>query len=594
MANSVAEFVPKSPMVAATPLRSGSQIKQRWQVQLPDVGAGDAQFGGCRGVEHSYQRLDQIGEGTYGQVYLAKDMKTSELVALKKIRMDNEKEGFPITAIREIKLLKNLHHENVINLKEIVRSQTHKCNNFKGSIYMVFDYMDHDMTGLMERLGYKFTVPQIKCYMKQLLKGLAHCHHQGVLHRDLKAANLLINNEGGLKLADFGLARKFREGDKDSRFTNRVITLWYRPPELLLGSDHYGPEVDMWSVGCIFAELLTGKPLFPGKDETDQMEKISQIMGSPTEKNYPGVTRLPFHQHLKHRYREDRLRKHLLEKAPYLPEGSLDLLEKMLRLDPTKRISAEEAFRDNFFWLTDPKPCEPKDLPKFDSSHELDMKRKRQADKERHQGGGQHGHGQHGSDAKRARHGSYAGGPATAHSAYGHPAGQAPHGGFRPPVPSVAAGSGYHAGPVTNRGGPMGGRTGYAGGAVTGQRAYAAPVPVPMPAAAAGYGQQQGYAAGPAAPYGAAQHYPQAQAPPPAYAGQPPVYGGGYMQPGAQPAAYPGYTARRPPYAGSAPQPQTRMPPGPAPYPRTAPRGPPPPSSYGSSRSAPSWQKERR
>ncbi|KAK9904109.1 hypothetical protein WJX75_004762 [Coccomyxa subellipsoidea] len=555
-------YVPRPPVVTATPLRSGPQLAERWKVQLPNVGAGDEQFGGCRGVEHCYERVKQIGEGTYGQVYLATDNKTNEFVALKKIRMDNEKEGFPITAIREIKLLKNLNHENVINLKEIVRSQTHRCNNNKGSIYMVFDYMDHDMTGLMERLGYKFTVPQIKCYMKQLLKGLAHCHHQGVLHRDLKAANLLINNSGALKLADFGLARKFREGDKDSRFTNRVITLWYRPPELLLGSDHYGPEVDMWSVGCIFAELLTGKPLFPGRDETDQIDRIAKVTGSPVEDNYPGCSKLPFYSIVSHKYVQNRLRRHLLGMCPHLPEGALELLEKMLKLDPVRRISAEEAFRDNFFWLTDPKPCEPKDLPKFDASHELDMKRKRQAEREqRQQGGGQHGHGSHGADAKRARHNPH---PATAHSAYA-PAGQAPHGNFRQPMPAPAAAAqrggvpgghgnpaaGYYPGPAANRGGPAGSRTGFAGGAAApGQRAYA-PAPVPMAAPAAyGQQQQQQYSARPAAGYAAGQRYPQAQAPAAAYASQQQQqYGGGYMHPAAQPAPYQGYTAPRAPFA---------------------------------------------
>ncbi|GFH26170.1 protein kinase domain-containing protein, partial [Haematococcus lacustris] len=169
-------------------------------------------------------------------------------VALKKIRMDTEKEGFPITAIREIKILSSMQHENVVNLREIIRSDIHKNNNYKGSIYMVFDYAEHDLTGLMDSNKFKFTEAQVKCIMKQLLKGLAYVHGNGVLHRDLKASNILIDKHGSVKLADFGLARTWQER-QDSRLTNRVITLWYRPPELLLGAERYGPEVDMWSVG---------------------------------------------------------------------------------------------------------------------------------------------------------------------------------------------------------------------------------------------------------------------------------------------------------------------------------------------------------
>ncbi|BBG93563.1 cyclin-dependent kinase C, partial [Prunus dulcis] len=211
---------------------------------------------GSRSVD-CFEKLEQIGEGTYGQVYMAREIKTGEI--------------FPITAIREIKILKKLHHENVINLKEIVTSpgpekDDQDGNKYKGGIYMVFEYMDHDLTGLADRPGMRFSVPQIKCYMRQLLTGLHYCHVNQVLHRDIKGSNLLIDNEGNLKLADFGLARSF-SNDHNANLTNRVITLWYRPPELLLGATKYGPAVDMWSVGCIFAELLHGKPIFPGKDE---------------------------------------------------------------------------------------------------------------------------------------------------------------------------------------------------------------------------------------------------------------------------------------------------------------------------------------
>ncbi|XP_011001898.1 PREDICTED: cyclin-dependent kinase C-2-like isoform X1 [Populus euphratica] len=353
----------------------------------------ESPYWGSRSVD-CFEKLEQIGEGTYGQVYMAREIKTGEIVALKKIRMDNEREGFPITAIREIKILKKLHHENVIKLKEIVTSQgpekddqgkPGKCstlhvhclsmddNKYKGGIYMVFEYMDHDLTGLADRPGIRFTVPQIKCYMRQLLTGLHYCHINQVLHRDIKGSNLLIDNEGNLKLADFGLARSF-SNEHQSNLTNRVITLWYRPPELLLGSTKYGPAVDMWSVGCIFAELLHGKPIFPGKDEPEQLNKIFELCGAPDEVNWPGVSKIPWFNNFKP---TRPMKRRLREVFRHFDRHALELLERMLALDPAQRISAKDALGAEYFW-TDPPPCDPKSLPKYESSHEFQTKKKRQ------------------------------------------------------------------------------------------------------------------------------------------------------------------------------------------------------------------------
>ncbi|KAL3527719.1 hypothetical protein ACH5RR_012375 [Cinchona calisaya] len=335
---------------------------------------------GSRSVE-CFEKLEQIGEGTYGQVYMAKERQTGEIVALKKIRMDNEKEGFPITAIREIKILKKLQHENVIQLKEIVTSPGRDVdeqgnpdgNRYKGSIYMVFEYMDHDLTGLADRPGLRFTIPQIKCYMKQLLTGLHYCHINQVLHRDIKGSNLLIDNEGNLKLADFGLARSF-SNDHNANLTNRVITLWYRPPELLLGATKYGPAVDMWSVGCIFAELLHGKPILPGKNEPEQLNKIFELCGTPDEINWPGVSKIPWYN----KFKPSRpMKRRVREVFRHFDRNALDLLDKMLNLDPSERISAKDALIAEYFW-TDPFPCDPKSLPKYESSHEFQTKKKRQ------------------------------------------------------------------------------------------------------------------------------------------------------------------------------------------------------------------------
>lgn len=335
---------------------------------------------GSRSV-NVFERLEQIGEGTYGQVYMAREIATGEIVALKKVRMDNEKEGFPITAIREIKILKKLQHENVIKLKEIVTSSgpekdeqgKTEGNKYKGSIYMVFEYMDHDLTGLSDRPGMRFTIPQVKCYMKQLLTGLHYCHINQVLHRDIKGSNLLIDNNGILKLADFGLARSFT-GDQNAKLTNRVITLWYRPPELLLGSTKYGPAVDMWSVGCIFAELLYGKPILPGKNEVEQLNKIFELCGSPEESVWPGVSKLPWYLQFKP---TRSMKRRVKDVFKHFDRHALDLVERLLTLDPTQRMSAKDALDAEYFW-NDPLPCHPSSLPKYEASHEYQTKKKRQ------------------------------------------------------------------------------------------------------------------------------------------------------------------------------------------------------------------------
>ncbi|CAO2830775.1 unnamed protein product [Amaranthus hypochondriacus] len=330
-----------------------------------------------------FHNLEQIGEGTYGQVYMAKEVSTGETVALKRIRIENEKEGFPISAIREIKTLAKLKHENIVKLKEVVVSQDSSKelaatrdslgNKYNGGVYLVFEYMDHDLTGLSDRPGLRFTIPQIKCYMKQLLTGLHYCHANNVLHRDIKGANVLLNNNGSLKLADFGLSCSLFNPHKEE-LTNRVVTLPYRPPELLLGATSYGPAVDIWSAGCIFAELLHGKPIMFGKSEPEQLHKIFELCGSPDEVNWPGVSKIRWYNNFKP---ARPMRRRLREVFRHFDAHALDLLDKMLILDPAKRISANDAVAAEYFRM-EPLPCDPKSLPKYEASHEFQTKRKRQ------------------------------------------------------------------------------------------------------------------------------------------------------------------------------------------------------------------------
>ncbi|KAL1417467.1 hypothetical protein MTO96_000566 [Rhipicephalus appendiculatus] len=318
----------------------------------------------------------QIGEGTYGQVYKAKDKDTGELVALKKVRLENEKEGFPITAVREIKILRQLNHPSIVNLKEIVTDKQDALDfkKDKGAFYLVFEYMDHDLMGLLESGLVDFNEHHVASFMRQLLDGLSYCHRRNFLHRDIKCSNILMNNRGQIKLADFGLARLYSAEDKARPYTNKVITLWYRPPELLLGEERYGPAIDVWSCGCILGELFTRKPVFQANQEMAQLEAISRVCGTPCPAVWPRVIQLPhwatFRPKKQHRRR-------LREEFAFLPAPALDLLDQMLELDPERRITAEAALRSPWLAQVRPERMAPPDLPHWQDCHEMWSKRRR-------------------------------------------------------------------------------------------------------------------------------------------------------------------------------------------------------------------------
>lgn len=283
--------------------------------------------------------MEKIGEGTYGVVYKAKDRITNEIIALKKIRLEAEDEGIPSTAIREISLLKELQHPNIVRLYDVVHTE-HKLT-------LVFEFLDQDLKKYLDVCDSGLDLPILKSFLFQLLTGVAYCHHHRVLHRDLKPPNLLINREGQLKLADFGLARAF--GIPVRSYTHEVVTLWYRPPDILMASRKYSTPVDIWSVGCIFAEMSNGRPLFSGTSEADQLDKIFRLLGTPTVAEYPGIVDLP-------EYAPDLLPQYPKPRngigglVPKLDAAGVDLLSRMLQYDPSKRITAQKALEHPFFF----------------------------------------------------------------------------------------------------------------------------------------------------------------------------------------------------------------------------------------------------
>lgn len=207
-------------------------------------------------INEPFEFMGLVGIGAYGKVFKAKEMNTGKLVALKKIRTESQHDGFPVTALREIKLLQSLHHTNVVTLQEMVMRKGMKCyhsfaastDRLIGSMFLKFEYVEHDLVGLLHQTEFTLLPEHIKSLAKQLCEGLAYIHSRSVLHRDLKTANLLVTSQGTLKLGDFGLARFFNKRKK-ADYTNRVCTYWYRAPELMLGETVYGPEIDIWSAG---------------------------------------------------------------------------------------------------------------------------------------------------------------------------------------------------------------------------------------------------------------------------------------------------------------------------------------------------------
>lgn len=342
------------------------QIAAGWPPWLSAV-AGEAIDGWLPLKADSFEKLDKVGQGTYSNVYRARDLgRNGKIVALKKVRFDTFQEESVRFMAREIVFLRRLHHPNVMKLEGVI------TNRLSCSVYLVFEYMEHDLAGLVSCPDIKFTDSHIKCYMKQLLNGLEHCHERGIMHRDIKTSNILLNNDGVLKIADFGLANYTSARQRREPLTSKVVTLWYRPPELLLGSTNYGPSVDLWSVGCVLAELYVGKPILKGRTEVEQLHKIFKLCGSPQSDDFWRKSKLPLASSMfkpQHPY-PSTLRERTCKE---LPKNAIQVLETLLSIEPHKRGNIS-SIMDSEYFKAKPLPCEPSSLPKYPPNKEIDAK----------------------------------------------------------------------------------------------------------------------------------------------------------------------------------------------------------------------------
>lgn len=289
-------------------------------------------------IEVRFQHIQKLGEGSYGQVHKVYDLQKKEIVALKKIKLCNEDEGIPSTTLREISLLRELNHPNIIQLTDLM----YQYNERK--LYLLFECMDTDLYHYMKNK--KLSIPEIKHIFRQIVEAVDYCHENLVFHRDLKPQNILIDNRGQIvKIADFGLARHFSIPFR--LYSKEIVTLWYRAPEVLMGAKDYGIGVDIWSLGCIFAQLFFGKPLFQGECQVEQLFIIFHILGTPNEHVWPGVRNVPDFCDKFPKFQSRGFSNFIGING--FDNTAMDLLEKMCEINPVKRIGCREILKHPFF-----------------------------------------------------------------------------------------------------------------------------------------------------------------------------------------------------------------------------------------------------
>lgn len=333
----------------------------------------------CRHTSN-FETLNHIEEGSYGWVSRAREVSTQSIVALKRVKMDYKQDGFPITALREISILQKARHANIVDLREVVSGdEAQEC-------VLVMEFLEHDLRTLQEDMAEPFLASEVKTLLRQLTSAVGFLHDNYIMHRDLKTSNILLNNRGQLKLADFGMARYIPP--PSAPLTQLVVTLWYRAPELLLGATSYGPEVDIWSLGCIFGELVVKTPLLPGKNEVDQLSQTFSLCGLPSEKSWPAFYRLPNAKSLKMAREPVSNPGFNRAKFPLLTAAGIELLSALLALNPERRPTAQMVLQHPYFG-EQPKPKPPEMFPTFPSKAGQERRQKRSPNApKRGQGGG--------------------------------------------------------------------------------------------------------------------------------------------------------------------------------------------------------------
>ncbi|KAK6204399.1 kinase-like domain-containing protein [Scheffersomyces amazonensis] len=364
-----------SPTPTGTPVSLPPIRKRKTQSITCDLGLSRLK---------DYEIIEKLGQGTFGVVQKAKEKESGDIVAIKQLLNHSAKEGFPITALREITILKQLNHVNILSIKRMIYEDPKVTNaedkvTHRGCFYTVSPYISSDLVGLLENPNVSLKLTHIKCIMQQLLAGINYIHHQKYLHRDIKAANILLDASGILKIADFGLARVYHghtpdlglgPGGGEKNYTGLVVTRWYRPPELLLGERKYTTAVDMWGIGCVFAELFTHKPILVGKSDAHQAQLVFNLVGSPI--GWTHASTLPNKNDYSIGLNCTRTLESKFEGL--IPKDGIELLSGLLTLDPYKRFNALDALSHKFF-KTDPLPIRPHELPQFEESHEIDKER---------------------------------------------------------------------------------------------------------------------------------------------------------------------------------------------------------------------------
>lgn len=362
--------------------RSGVSSPSPYSSPQPGSGRRQLRYHGMSRMT-DYTTIEQLGKGTFGVVMKAKQNKTDKLVAIKKLIIHDTKNGFPVTAFREITIMKKFKHLNNLQLLDLIFEPSSDTSK-PGIFYTVTPYISSDLNGLLNNPNVKLTVPHIKCIMLQVLEGINYVHQQNYLHRDIKTANILLDYFGVVKIADFGLARIYHgrppispemgPGGGKYEYTGLVVTRWYRPPELLLGERKYTTSVDMWGIGCVLGEMYKKRPILEGASDLDQANIIFKLVGSPNEETMPGYRNLNGNGvNLTVKYEGN-----IDTEFSKLGRSGCQLLKNLLALNPYKRVNALAAINHPYF-TSQPFPCKPSELPKFEESHESDVKRYKEA-----------------------------------------------------------------------------------------------------------------------------------------------------------------------------------------------------------------------